>query len=219
MWALAVWCAGCAGATGARRDGYGDAPWLACKNGEHGVVTSPIPVSPPAERVTAGQMTEEAAQAKRLFDSERWVEARAALDRIVRGGTQDDTGNRQIAEYYLGIAAYRLNDYRAALAAFSIITSDPSHLKYAETLLWLAKLAELEPTSTDAIDLLVRYDEPMVARFQNPQQLDLYGLLHFAMGRAWYRRGDVARARQALERVPHETPARRLAEACLPLSR
>src|SRR5688572_9632282 len=37
--------------------------------------------------VTAGQMTEEAAQAKRLFDAERWSEAALALKRVVAGDT------------------------------------------------------------------------------------------------------------------------------------
>ena len=35
------------------------------------------------EKARAGQMTEEAAQAKRLFDSERWSEAALLLKRVV----------------------------------------------------------------------------------------------------------------------------------------
>src|SRR5438046_2041989 len=49
--------------------------------------------------VTAGQMTEEAAQGKRLFDSERWSEAALILKRVVDGETGDDEGNKQIAQY------------------------------------------------------------------------------------------------------------------------
>ena len=37
--------------------------------------------------VTAGQMTEEAAQGKRLFDAERWSEAALVLKRVVDGET------------------------------------------------------------------------------------------------------------------------------------
>src|SRR5689334_5063595 len=42
--------------------------------------------------VTAGQMTEEAAQAKRLFDGERWAEAAVILKRVFDGETGDDEG-------------------------------------------------------------------------------------------------------------------------------
>src|SRR5262245_24307918 len=52
---------------------------------------------------TAGQMTDETADAKRLFDHERWAEAAAANRRVVDGDTGDDEGNRQIAEYHLAI--------------------------------------------------------------------------------------------------------------------
>jgi hypothetical protein len=50
--------------------------------------------APPQDEgpVTAGQMTEEAAQAKRLFDAERWAEAALVLKRVVDGETGDDEG-------------------------------------------------------------------------------------------------------------------------------
>src|SRR5262245_1460387 len=49
--------------------------------------------------VTAGNMTESAAQAKQMFDKERWSEAAQALHRVVTGETGDDPGNKQLAEY------------------------------------------------------------------------------------------------------------------------
>src|SRR5690606_4281877 len=61
-----------------------------------------------AAPVTAGQMTEAAAAAKQLFDKERWNEAAQALHAVVTGETGDDPGNKQLAEYYLAIALYRL---------------------------------------------------------------------------------------------------------------
>ena len=44
---------------------------------------------------SAGQMTEEAAAAKRLFDKERWAEAAVSLYRVVAGETGDDKGNQE----------------------------------------------------------------------------------------------------------------------------
>ena len=54
--------------------------------------------------VEAGQLTEEGAQAKRLFDAERWSHAVLALRRVVDGETGDDEGNRQLADLALAIA-------------------------------------------------------------------------------------------------------------------
>jgi hypothetical protein len=52
-----------------------------------------------------GNPTEEAAQAKRLFDSNtKWAEAALALKRVVSGETGDDEGNKQTAQYHLAIA-------------------------------------------------------------------------------------------------------------------
>ena len=93
------------------------------------------------EPVVAGTMTEGAAAAKKMFDKERWSEAAAGMYRVVSGDTGDDPGNRQLAEYYLAISLYRLKFYQASYAIFSVIADNPSHLKFKETLLWLAKLA------------------------------------------------------------------------------
>jgi len=71
-----------------------------------------------AGAVTAGQMTEEAATAKRLFDGERWSEAALGLYRVYKGETGDDPGNRQIAQYHLAIALYRLKFYQASYGIF-----------------------------------------------------------------------------------------------------
>jgi hypothetical protein len=88
--------------------------------------------------VTAGQMTEQAAAAKQLFDKEKWSEAAQALHRVVSGETGDDAGNKQLAEFYLAISLYRLKFYQASYAIFSVIAENANHLKFKETLLWLA---------------------------------------------------------------------------------
>ncbi|HMR74404.1 MAG TPA: hypothetical protein PKD61_04815, partial [Polyangiaceae bacterium] len=85
----------------------------------------------PAEQgpVVAGQMTEEAAAAKKLFDRERWSEAAQALYRVVNGETGDDAGNKQLAQYYLAISLYRLKFYQASYAIFSVVADNKHHLK------------------------------------------------------------------------------------------
>lgn len=124
--------------------------------------------------VIAGQMTEAAAKAKKLFDQERWSEASLALYRVVVGETGDDPGNQQLAQYYLAISLYRLKFYQASYAIFSVIADNPNHLKFRETLLWLAKLATQLPEPADIIERVGKYNDSQLERFDNAQQRDLY---------------------------------------------
>jgi hypothetical protein len=137
--------------------------------------------------VTAGQMTEEAAQGKRLFDAERWSEAALVLKRVVDGETGDDEGNKQIAQYHLAIALYRLQFFQASYAIFSEIADKQSHLKFNETLLWLSKLATQLPEPADIIERVGKYKGEQIARFNNPQQRELYWQLNYLLGRYKYR--------------------------------
>ncbi|WP_437970796.1 hypothetical protein WMF04_16575 [Sorangium sp. So ce260] len=149
--------------------------------------TKEVNLDEDAGPVTAGQMTEEAAQAKRLFDSERWSDAARQLKRVVDGDTGDDEGNRQIAQYHLAIALYRLQFYQASYAIFSQVADKPNHLKFNETLLWLSKLATQLPEPADIIERVGKYKTEQIARFNNPQQRDLYWQLNYLLGRYKYR--------------------------------
>src|SRR5580698_4053644 len=99
-----------------------------------------------------GQPTQAAAQAKRLYDSEKWWDAAKALYRVSTGETGDDQGNREIAQFNLAKALYKLKFYQAAYSIFSEISDKPNHQKYNETLLWLAKLATDLPEPADIIE-------------------------------------------------------------------
>jgi tetratricopeptide (TPR) repeat protein len=137
--------------------------------------------------VARGQMTQEAAQGTRLFDAERWSDAALVLKRVADGDTGDDAGNRQIAHYQLAICLYRLQFYQASYGLFSAIAADRHHLKFDETLPWLAKLATQLPEPADIIERVGRYTTQAVARFDNPQQRDLYWHLNYLLGRYKYR--------------------------------
>ena len=140
--------------------------------------------SPPPQ---AGQMTEQAAQAKRLFDGEKWSDASLSLYRVYKGETGDDEGNKQLAQYHLAIALYRLKFYQAAYGIFSEIADKPNHLKFNETLLWLAKLATDLPEPADIVERVGKYNDSQIARFDNPNQRDLYWQLNYLLGRYKYR--------------------------------
>ncbi|AKT41635.1 tetratricopeptide repeat protein [Chondromyces crocatus] len=155
--------------------------------------------------VTAGQMTEEAAQAKRLFDAERWSEAALILKRVVDGDTGDDEGNKQIAQYHLAIALYRLQFYQASYAIFSQVADKPNHLKFNETLLWLSKLATQLPEPADIIERVGKYKTEQVARFNNPQQRDLYWQLNYMLGRYKYRNRNYEEAISLFDKVNNKS--------------
>ncbi len=136
--------------------------------------------------VVAGQMTEEAASAKRLFDKQRWAEAASALHRVVSGESGDDPGNQQNAQYWMAISLYHLKFYQASYAQFAQIAQNKNHLKHGQTLLWLAKLATQLPEPAGIIDSVGRYTGEDLARFNNPQQRDLYFQLNYLLGRYKY---------------------------------
>jgi hypothetical protein len=151
--------------------------------------------------VTAGQMTEEAAQGKRLFDAERWSEAALVLKRVVDGETGDDEGNKQIAQYHLAISLYRLQFYQASYGIFSSVADKPNHLKFKDTLLWLSKLATQLPEPADIIERVGKYKTDQVAQFNNPQQRELFWQLNYLLGRYKYRNRNYEEAISLFEKV------------------
>ncbi len=159
----------------------------------------------PTGPAVAGQMTEEAAQAKRLFDAERFAEAALALDRVSKGETGDDEGNKQIAQYNLAISLYRLKLYQASYNIFSVIADNPNHLKFNETLLWLSKLATQLPEPADIVERVGKYKADAIARFNNPNQRDLYWQLNYMLGRYKYRNRQYEEAINLFQKVGKES--------------
>ncbi len=156
--------------------------------------------------VSAGEMTEEGAQAKRLFDGGKWQEAALALKKVTAGETGDDEGNKQIAQYHLAIALYNLKFYQASYGIFSQIAEKPNHLKFNETLLWLARLATQLPEPADIVERVGKYDQDQIERFKNPQQENLYWQLNYLLGRYKYRARSYDEAIQLFEKVDKKSP-------------
>jgi hypothetical protein len=163
-----------------------------------------------------GQMSEAAAHAKRLFDSERWAEAVEALQLVAAGQTGDDLASRQLAEYHLAIALYRLKSYLGAADLFVAIRAAPSHLKFNESLLWAGRLALDGTCPVDRVmHTLAKATDEEIARFDNPLQRALHaGLLH-ARARAELDLGDRRRAAADFQRVLGDERLGSTAQACL----
>jgi hypothetical protein len=158
----------------------------------------PVDNSPPP---TAGTPSEAASQAKHLYEGEKWWDAAKALFRVYSGETGDDEGNKQIAQFNLAKALYKLKFYQGAYAIFSEIADRPNHLKYNETLLWLAKLATDLPEPADIIERVGKYNEEHVSKFNNNEQQDLFWELNYLLGRYKYRNGGYPEALALFERV------------------
>jgi hypothetical protein len=134
-----------------RPNRWGSQPWLAYQPRKAEVIDldagederdepyKPGPGEPPA----IGTMTEQAAQAKRLFDKAQWEQAAVELEPFALGAHGDDEGNRQLAEYHLAVVHYNLKDYDAATDLFLLIVEDRSHHKFNEAGLWVSRLGHV----------------------------------------------------------------------------
>ncbi len=180
-----------------------------CRNALPGAPFTPLPDREPT---TAGMMTEEAARAKRLFDSEKWGEATSALSRVASGETGDDQGNRELAQYHLAIALFRLKRMREATSIFAEIARDHGHLKHNETLLWIYKLVADFP---ELVRSLSAYTGVEVSRFNNANQRDLYWGLSYLVGRERYERGARDEAAALFSHVGDDSQYKDAARDCL----
>lgn len=151
--------------------------------------------------VSAGAPSEAFGRAKKLFDKEKWSDAATGMYQVVSGASGDDEGNKQLAQYYLAICLYRLKFYQASYSIFSVIADNKFHLKFGETLLWLAKLATQLPEPADIIERVGKYSDEEVARFDNAQQQELYWTLNYMLGRYKYRNRQYEEAIRIFQRV------------------
>lgn len=150
---------------------------------------------------SAGAPSAVAQQAKHLYDSEKFWDAAKAFYRVETGETGDDEGNRQIAQFDLAKTLYKLKFFQASYSIFSEIADKPNHLKYNETLLWLAKLATDLPEPADIIERVGKYNEEHVAKFDNSEQQELYWQLNYLLGRYRYRNGKYPEALALFDKV------------------
>jgi hypothetical protein len=159
----------------------------------------------------AGQMTEAAAKAKRLYDSERWNDAAAALVHVASGETGDDEGNRHLAFYHLAICRYRVKRFDDAAIMFAMIAKQPNHLKFNEALLWIAKLVEDHPW---LVRSLRAYPESVLHRFDNAYQRELFWQLLYLSGRERFDAGAYPEASALFAKVPPQSRWHAMARDC-----
>jgi hypothetical protein len=131
--------------------------------------------APPPEE---GPPSEALANALRLYQQERYMEASVQFQRVVGGETDDAPGNVQKAQFFLGKSLYHLRYYQSALAIFDEITQmGTGHIYFGQTLQWLAQLASQLPEPAGIIEKIGRYPVEDLEQFNNPDSADLYNQL------------------------------------------
>jgi tetratricopeptide (TPR) repeat protein len=138
--------------------------------------------------VIAGPRTETAARSEELFDMALYYEAAPLLQGVAAGETGDDEGNREIAQYHLAVALFRVKLYEACFGVLSAIADQPRHRKRRESLFWLSRLAHVLPDPRDAIERIGAYAPSEIAPFDSPQQREIYWDLSYLLGQHFYRR-------------------------------
>ena len=176
---------------------------LDAKGGGKGVIDLDEPGAGQSGGVAAvaGAPTETMKSAKQAFDEKRWGDAAQGMHSVVSGASGDDAGNQQLAEFYLGQSLYQLKFFQGSFDSFTKIAANPKHLKFAETLLWLAKLATDLPEPADIISSVGKYGDEQLARFDNKAQQKLYWTLNYLLGRHKYRQGQHQEAIRLFQRV------------------
>lgn len=149
----------------------------------------------------AGKPSEDMASAKNAFDQKLWPAAASGMYQVVSGQTKDDAGNKQLAEFYLAQSLYYLKFYQASFDGFAKIASNPKHLKFSETLLWIAKLTTDLPEPADIVSHVGKYSDTHLATFDNAAQRELYWTLNYLLGRYKYREGQFEEAIRLFQRV------------------
>ncbi len=156
------------------------------------------PPAPAAE----GPPSEALANALRLYQQERYMEASVQFQRVVEGETSDAPANVQKAQFFLGKALYHLRFYQSALAIFDEITQQgQAHNYFGQTLQWLAQLATQLPEPAGIIEKVGRYGVDQLEQFNTAETSDLYNHLIYLMGRHKYNQGEFDEAIALFERV------------------
>lgn len=154
-----------------------------------------------SEPVTPSRPSSVFSQAQTNFRQRHWVESAIDWSRVAQGETADDIPNRQLSEYYLGICLFRLGLLQSSLSVFGSIAEGRLHLRFAETLPWLALLASQLPEPGDIVSKLGTYSESDIAQFNATGDPALKSVVNYWYGRGRYGAGQYDGAMAALQKV------------------
>ena len=116
-----------------------------------------------AEPASAGLISDAALDVSNaLFAEQRWEEAAEFLQRKLSRAVERADQNRQIAEYQLGVALFRMGYHVASYSVLSAAAGDRTHARFAEALPWLVRLLVLLPEPSQIAERLRLYDDDAI---------------------------------------------------------
>ena len=119
-------------------------------------------------------------------------EAMALHDQMTAGGPAKDG-----AQYKLATVLYRMGFKQAAYGLFAEIAETPTHAKWSEALVWLAKLGVDVPAAADVSERVGKYDDAHIAMLHDDAHRDVFAEIEWLSGEYAYRNrnfdGAVAR--------------------------
>ena len=80
-------------------------------------------------------------RAQRDMKTEFWLDAAKGLMSVVRGDTRDGRKAREVAEFDLGIALFRLRYYGEAKRIFMLVAADKAHPMQRQADEWMTRQA------------------------------------------------------------------------------
>jgi hypothetical protein len=115
-----------------------DVPWLTHQALEWEIDEM---ASLPSAPETGGTPSEGFVRAQRDVKTEFWLDAAKELLAVERGDTHDDRRVRQVAQYFLAVALYRLQYYLEARRVFRMVELTKDHPMQEEAYHWTHRKA------------------------------------------------------------------------------
>jgi len=157
-----------------------------------------------------GPMSGDALAAKQLFDAGRYEDAIPLLRKVTGGGT-DDRGNRELAQFRLGVALFKTRQEKEGVALLSSIAREPTHAARKEMLAWISNSAFENPALLHFLGGFDDRDLDLLKK-KNPE---LHARASYLLGRERYDRNAYGDAMFFFSRVNRSSGFSRYAEQCI----
>jgi len=170
-----------------------------------GELSQPEPAAAPAAAAAAPAPPVSAFQillneAKRLSSQGKYYDAALLFHKILAEGNEADPAFQE-AQYEMGVALFQLGLYVSAFGYFDQVADrGPDHLRFRHTLPWLVRIHRVIPGERSSMLRMSSY--PVEA-----YPADLADEISFYVGQFYFYEGNLAKAREALDRVTPNSPS------------
>ncbi len=138
-------------------------------------------------------------EGKRLVAQGKFAEAALIFNRVLSEG-QESSQYFQEAQYEMGMALFSMQFYVSAFGYFDrVAEAGTSHIRYADTLLWLVRIHREIPGETNTLFRMASYQA-------DSYPIDLAEEISFYVGQYHYYEGNLDAALESLGRVGASRP-------------